>query len=167
MDDGTSHDQRLDKRGKQFFSRAGFPPADLSVYLDVFGQAVARLAAAARPTPVRMPETVFIFLSFLSPAEEGAGGCAVGGRRMGNSAAPREAAGRRPRSSLPPSSRSLDGPLDRASCSAATKRCSGLSVSALTDSVALEWQRATANSRNGHLEERRSLFCISSGRGKT
>ena len=23
--DGTSHDQRLDKRGKQFFSRAGFP----------------------------------------------------------------------------------------------------------------------------------------------
>ena len=111
MDDGTSHDQRLDKRGKQFFSRAGFPPADLSVYLDVFGQAVARLAAAARPTPVRMPETVFIFLSFLSPAEEGAGGCAVGGRRMGNSAASREAAGRRPRSSLPPSSRSLDGPL--------------------------------------------------------
>ena len=80
--DGTSHDQRLDKRGKQFFSRAGFPPADLSVYLDVFGQAVARLAAAARPTPapVRMPETVFIFLSFLSPAEEGAGGCAVGRR---------------------------------------------------------------------------------------
>ena len=153
--DGTSHDQRLDKRGKQFFSRAGFPPAaGLSVYLDVFGQAVARLAAAARPTtPVRMPETVFIFLSFLSPAEEGAGGCAVGGRRMGNSAAPQEAAGRRPRSSLPPSSRSMVPLTERAAAPPQNGALASCSVSALTDSVALEWQRVTANSRNGHLEE--------------
>ena len=38
-------------KGKTVFSRGlgSRPPAGLSVYLDVFGQAVARLAAAARP----------------------------------------------------------------------------------------------------------------------
>ena len=59
-------DGGLDKSERTVFSWVGFPLAVVSVYLDVFGQAVARIAAAAR---ARVPQTVFIFLSVLSPAK--------------------------------------------------------------------------------------------------
>ena len=57
-------DGGLDKSERTVFSWVWFPLAVVSVYLDVFGQAVARIAAAAR-----VPQTVFIFLSVLRPAK--------------------------------------------------------------------------------------------------
>ena len=147
-------------KGENSFSRGlgSRPPACLSTWTWMY---LGRLLHASlqpparRPTPVRMPETVFIFLSFLSPAEEGAradarsadDGWAIAPRRRR-----RPAAGRAPPCRLH-LARSMVPLTERAAAPPQNGALASCSVSALTDSVALEWQRVTANSRNGHLEE--------------
>ena len=138
-------DGGLDKSERTVSSWVGFPLAVVSVYLDVFGQAVARIAAAARARP-RAADCFYFPLRFEPREGEGEGTDDGRGRgradarpmdgRMDDGAAPQEAAGR-PRSSLS---------LDRAAALPKNGALASLTV-------AFGRQRAMANSRNGHSEE--------------
>ena len=96
-------DGGLDKSERTVFSWVGFALAVVSVYLDVFGQAVARIAAAARARP-RAADCFYFPLRFEPREGEGEGTDDGRGRgradarpmdgRMDDGAAPQEAAGR-------------------------------------------------------------------------
>ena len=88
-------DEGLDKSERTVFSWVGFPVAVVSVYLDVFGQAVARIAAAAR---LRAADCFYFPLRF-EPREGTDDGRGRANERpmdgrMDDGAAPQEADGR-------------------------------------------------------------------------